>query len=59
MGDNIKNNNLTQPVTTCSKSRIETLEQGVKYIQVNKKDFIVNFEHVSHLFADFEQNIIC
>ena len=27
-----------------SKSTIETLEKGVKYV------FIVNFEHISHLF---------
>ena len=59
MGDTIKNNYLTKPITTCSKSTIETLEQGVKYVQVNNKDFIVNFEHLSHFYADFEQNIIC
>ena len=30
-----------QPAFTCSKLRIETLEQDVKYV------FIVNFEHIS------------
>ena len=28
---------LTLPVFTCSKLTIETLEQGVKYVQVNNK----------------------
>ena len=44
----------SQLTFTCSKSTIETLEKGVKYV------FIVNFEHISHLFlvlpfVDFEQ----
>ena len=29
---------VTQPAVTCSKSTIETLEQGVKYAQSNNKD---------------------
>ena len=28
----------TQPAITCSNLTIETLEQGVKYVQSNKKD---------------------
>ena len=32
---------------TCSNATIETLEKGVKYV------FIVNFEHISHLFLVF------
>ena len=35
---------LSQPAFTCSKLTIETLEQGVKY---------VNFEHISHLVLVF------
>ena len=57
---------LTQPACNCSKLTIETLEQGVKYVKVNKKNntperrhwrrfgvFIVNFEHISHLVLVF------
>ena len=34
---------------------METLEKGVKYEQQNNtiNDFIVNFEHISHLFPVF------
>ena len=39
----------TQPTTTCSGLTIETLEQGVKYIDV----FIVNFENILHLALVF------
>ena len=41
---------LPQPVFTRSKLTIETLEQGVKYVQ-SSGVFIVNFEHISHLFS--------
>ena len=60
---------------TCLKSPIETLEKGSKYFKVNNEDvrtrhwrrscvFIVNFEHISHLFTsvstvDFEQVNVC
>ena len=36
-----------KPAITCSKLAIEKLEEGVKY------DFIVNFEHISHLVLVF------
>ena len=42
---------ISQPAFTCSKLRIETLEQDVKYVQSYNKDnkvFIVNFEQISH-----------
>ena len=42
---------LTQPAIACSKLTIETLEQGVKYVQSGV--FIVNFEHISHLVLVF------
>ena len=33
---------------------METLEKGVKYEQQNNiNDFIVNFDHISHLFPVF------
>ena len=32
---------ISQPAFTCSKLIIKTLEQGVKYVQVNHKDDIV------------------
>ena len=35
---------LTQPVFTCSKLTVETLEQGV---------FMVNFEQISHIVLVF------
>ena len=49
---------VTQPAITCSKLTIETLEQGLKYVQSYKDTrtpgvFIVNFEHISHLALVF------
>ena len=58
---------ITQPAFTCAKIIIETLEQGVKYVQSNNKDtrttdrrywrrsgvFIINFEHISYLVIVF------
>ena len=56
----------SQLTFTCSKSIIETLEKGVKYVQSNNKNtrlrsdvFVVNLKHIS-LFSivpifDFEQ----
>ena len=38
---------------TCSKLTIETVEQGVKYVQVNNMFFIVKFEYISHLALVF------
>ena len=35
----------SQPAFTCSKSTIETLEQGVKYVACSSVS-VVNFEHV-------------
>ena len=47
----------SQPVFTCSKLIIETLEEGVKYVQLchwrRSSIFIVNFEHISHLVLVF------
>ena len=46
----------TQPVFTCSKLTIETLEQRVKYVQRRWRRsgmFIVNFEQISHLALVF------
>ena len=54
----------SQPVITCSKLTIETLERGVKYVQkITKRPeqhhwrcsgvFIVNSEHISHLALVF------
>ena len=47
----------TQPAITCSKLTIETLEQGVNYVQIcqwrRSGVFIVNFEHISHLVLLF------
>ena len=52
--------NHTQPAFTCSKSTVETLEQGVKYVQRSQRRwwrrsgvFIVNFGHISHLALVF------
>ena len=46
--------NATQLVFTCSKSTVETLEKGLKYVQIRQCRrfgvFIVNFEHISLLF---------
>ena len=47
---------LAQPVITCSKLTIETLEQGVKYVQCHWRRsgvFIGNLEHISHLVLVF------
>ena len=50
----------TQPAITFSKLSIETLVQGVIYVQSNNKDtsqwrrsgvFIVNFERISHFIT--------
>ena len=35
----------------CSKLTVETLEQGLKYVQSDV--FMVNFEHISHLVLVF------
>ena len=55
----------TQPVITCSKLTIKTIEQGVKYIRsgifivnfivkyIRSGIFIVNFKHISHLVLVF------
>ena len=51
----------SQPAFTCSKLTTETLEESVKYVQVNNKDtrmtpmgvFNVTFEHISHLVLVF------
>ena len=37
----------TQPAITCSKLTIETLEQGVKYVQSVSSVSVVNFEQVN------------
>ena len=44
------NNKLKPEFTQPGKLTIETLEQGVKYVQ---SVFIVNFEHISHLVLVF------
>ena len=45
---------LSQLAFTCSKLTIETLEQGVKKVQICCSGaFIVSFEHISHLFQVF------
>ena len=54
-----------QPEFTCSKLTIETLEQVAKYVQIGNWRrsgvFIINFEHISHLFlvsiVNFEHEI--
>ena len=50
----------TQPTITRSKIPLETLEQGVKYVQSQQQrhqndaiGFIVNIEHISHLVLVF------
>ena len=48
----------SQPAIACSKLTIETLEQGMKYVQSYKDTRttpvdIVNFEHISHLIIVF------
>ena len=45
-----------EPAITYSKLTIETLEQGVKYVQryiLKYGIFIVNFERISHLVLMF------
>ena len=42
-----------QQTIKCPKSIMETLEQDVKYVKVNNKDFFVIFEHTSHLVLVF------
>ena len=50
----IKKKRESQPAFTCSKITIETLEQGVKYVQWRSSGvFIVNFEHISRLIQVF------
>ena len=45
---------ISQAAFACSKLTIETLEQGVKYVQrLRSGIFIVNFEHISHLVLVF------
>ena len=49
-------NQVTQPAITCSKLTIETVEQGVKYVQSQWRRsgvFIINFEHILHLVLVF------
>ena len=46
----------SQPAFTCSKLTIETLEQRCEIcskltIKTPKRVFIVNFEHISHLYS--------
>ena len=61
--ESVKSSQQTQPVITWSKLTIETLEQGVKYVQsklaIKTPErcqwhrygvFIVNFELILHLF---------
>ena len=47
----------SQPAITCLNLTLETLEQGVKYVQRRhwrcSGVFIVNFEHISHLAMVF------
>ena len=49
-------NQVTQPAITCSKLTIETVEQGVKYVQSQWRRsgvFIIDFEHILHLVLVF------
>ena len=41
----------SQSIFTCSKFIIETLEQGVKYVQVNNKDSAIGVVLVSLLLT--------
>ena len=53
---NFKIHDVTQAAIICSKLTTETLEQGVKYVQMFRRRsgvFIVNFEHISHLVLVF------
>ena len=49
---------VSQPLVSCSKLTLESLEQGVKYVQIGNRDtrtvalfwyLYCNFEHISHL----------
>ena len=53
----LKLTKLTQLTFTCSKSTIATLEKSLKYVQ-SSGVFIVNFEHISHLYLVFRVSII-
>ena len=45
---------ITQPIITCSKFTIETLEEGVRYVKWRRSGvFIVNLEHISCLVLLF------
>ena len=45
---------ITQSGFTCSKLTIETLEQGMKDVQIGRSGvFAVNFEHISHFVLVF------
>ena len=52
-------NQPSQPAFTCSNLTIETLEQGMIYVQPERRQwchsgvFIVNFEHISHFIPVF------
>ena len=48
-------NERTQLTSTCSKSTIETLEKGVKYVDFEHHSgvFIVNFQRILHLVLVF------
>ena len=47
--------NAFQLTFTCSKSTIETLEKGIKYVQSLRRScaIIVKFEHICHLILIF------
>ena len=45
---------LTQLIFPSSKSAIELLEEGGNMFKSNNNNFIVNLEHISHLFLVFQ-----
>ena len=45
---------LTQLIFPSSKSTIELLEEGGNMFKSNNNNFIVNLEHISHLFLVFQ-----
>ena len=49
----MSNRSITQLTFTCSKSTISTLEDGVLEDVQSSGVFIVNFEHMPHLFLVF------
>ena len=63
--ETMTNNDITEQTFPCSKSTIEALEKGVKYVQnITIKTwehrqwrysgvFIINFEHISQQFLAF------